>query len=183
MENNPTLFDTPDKVLQHFRETGLMPPNYHQPFVDSCIIGIDPGSAGGIAVLTLSGKTLTYDMPDSPKDLFELLKSIKNDYFIMECYLEKVGGMPGNGGARMFNFGQGYGHIEMALISLEIGTTTVSPQAWQKSLLIGTRSGISKPDWKKKLKAKAQQIYPAHKVTLKNADALLICHYVKNLKK
>lgn len=148
--------------------------------IEKCILSCDPGTNGAFAIITASGKSLTHKMPDTPKDLFELLKSIKNEYEV-DCILEKVGGLPGMGGSPMFNFGQGYGHIEMALIALEIPTTTVSPQKWQKSLLIGTKSKQSTTEWKNKLKGKAQQLFPYLKVTLGNADALLIAYYYKNL--
>lgn len=143
------------------------------------IMGIDPGANGAIAVLSDAGDVSSYKMPDTPKDLFDLLKGLKNKYHL-ECTLEKVGGMPKMGGSSMFNFGKGYGYLEMALIANEIKTTTVSPQAWQKTFLIGTKSKLSTTEWKNKLKAKAQQLYPSLKVTLGNADALLILEYAKN---
>lgn len=145
-------------------------------------MAIDPGANGAIVIQKPNGIVESFKMPDTPKDLFELFKSLKTQYDV-ECMLEKVGGMPKMGGSSMFNFGQGYGHIEMALIANEIKTTTTSPQAWQKTMLIGTKSKLSTTEWKNKLKAKAQQLYPHLKVTLGNADALLILEYAKNLKK
>ena len=144
-------------------------------------MAIDPGANGAIAIKTIRG-IFSHKMPDTPKDLFDLFKSFK-EVFDVECMLEKVGGMPKMGGSSMFNFGQGYGYIEMALIANEIKTTTTSPQAWQKTMLIGTKSKLSTTEWKNKLKAKAQQLYPHIKVTLANADALLILEYAINLKK
>lgn len=102
----------------------------------------------------------------------------------MECChhgAEKVGGMPGMAGSAMFNFGKGYGNLEMALIALEIKTTLTSPQAWQKTFMIGTKSKQTTTQWKNKLKALAQQIFPQLKVTLINADALLILEYFRKL--
>lgn len=174
---------SPKEIYDYYKETGYMPPNYFAPLdKPKAIMSIDPGSNGCIAVLNASGDVFSYKMPDTPKDLFDLFKTLKNEYSI-EATLEKVGGMPGNGGSRMFNFGQGYGYIEMALIALEIKTTTVSSQAWQKTFLIGTKSKMSTTEWKNKLKGKAQQLYPSLRVTLGNADALLILEYAKNLRK
>ena len=77
------------------------------------------------------------------------------------CYLEKVGGIPGQGGASsMFNFGKGFGWIEMALIANKIPTTEVTPQKWQKELQLGSKGKKSTLEWKTKLKQRAQQLWP-----------------------
>ena len=86
--------------------------------------------------------------------------------------------MPGQGGMAMFTFGKGLGHLEMALLSLGIKTNEVTPQKWQKHFQLGSSTKCaSKTEWKNKLKAKAQQLFPNEKVTLKTADALLIYQY------
>lgn len=154
------------------------------------IIAIDPGKKGGLAVMDLNnGVVDVANMPDTPQDLLEFLKEAKN-YGDCVCYLEKVGGMPGNGGSAMFNFGKGYGHIEMALLALEIPTMTVTPQTWQKTYNVGsvsiTRSDAAdKREHKNKLKAKAQQLFPSlgKRVTLQTCDALLIGLYGCNREK
>lgn len=164
------------------KQTSIL--DYEEEVIDKvknkATLAIDPGGAGGLAILDSSGIASAYKMPDTPKDLFDLLQGFCEANEV-ECYLEKVAGRPGMGGAAMFNFGKGYGHLEMALIALEIKTTTLSPQKWQKTMLIGTGSGLSKTEWKNKLKAKAQQLFPSLKVTLWNADALLILEYARNL--
>lgn len=154
------------------------------------IIAIDPGKKGGLAVMDLNNEVVDVaNMPDTPQDLLEFLKEAKN-YGDCVCYLEKVGGMPGNGGSAMFNFGKGYGHIEMALLALEIPTMTVTPQMWQKTYNVGsvsiTRSDAAdKREHKNKLKAKAQQLFPSlgKRVTLQTCDALLIGLYGCNREK
>jgi hypothetical protein len=147
------------------------------------IIGIDPGANGGIAVGHDDGRLIAVaPMPATPKDLFDCLAEIHDDtpkeYGEIEAYLEKVGGMPGQGGMAMFTFGKGFGHLEMALLSLGIKTNEVTPQKWQKHFQLGSSTKCaSKTEWKNKLKAKAQQLFPNEKVTLKTADALLIYQY------
>lgn len=146
------------------------------------IIGIDPGKNGGIAIIDGDDVRLMA-MPQTPYDLYNLLET-ESARRVCTCYLEKVGGMPGNGASAMFTFGRGYGHIEMALLALEICTVTVTPQAWQKYYSVGTSSitkssAAEKREHKNKLKAKAQQLFPgiAKNITLKNCDALLIAAY------
>lgn len=140
-------------------------------------IGIDPGKNGGIAIMREDGEVLCVEkMPPTPHDLLSFLEEFKNDCI---CILERVGGMPGNGGSAMFNFGKGYGHIQMALIALGIPCEEVTPNKWEKSFQLGSCGKYSKTEWKNRLKSKAQQLFPklGKKITLATCDALLICEY------
>lgn len=154
-----------------------MKPSFNSYYKDRLIIGIDPGAAGGIGVYSLDKNELVeaIKMPETPTDLFKFLKLHS---FNSKCYLEKVGGIPGNGANAMFNFGRGYGHLEMALLACRIPTETVTPQKWQKEFQLGGRGKtMSKAEWKNKLKAKAQQLFPQYNVTLAICDAMLIALY------
>ena len=54
----------------------------------------------------------------------------------------------------------------------------VEPRVWQEPLGLGGRKSCATgPEWKRKLKTKAQELYPHLDVTLGNCDALLILHY------
>jgi hypothetical protein len=146
-------------------------------FKDRKVIGIDPGKAGGIVVYSLTrNKVIEVTvMPPTPQELLSFLRIYQ---FNSVCYLEKVGGLPGMGGSAMFNFGQGFGWIEMALLCCKIPTNEVLPQKWQKFLSLGSRGKKSKTEWKNKLKARAQQLFPSvGKITLATSDALLITKY------
>lgn len=154
-----------------------MKPSVTTCYKDRLIIGIDPGAAGGIGVYSITQGRLimAIKMPETPTDLLAFLKlhSLNS-----KCYLEKVGGIPGNGANAMFNFGRGYGHLEMALLACRIPTETVTPQKWQKEFQLGGRGKtMSKTEWKNKLKAKAQQLFPTFNVTLATCDAMLIALY------
>lgn len=141
------------------------------------IIGIDPGEHGGISTYSLdTGKVIeVINMPDTPQELLQFLRFYQLNSV---CYLEKVGGIPGMGASRMFNFGKGYGNIEMALLACKIPTVAVTPQVWQKDLKVGHRRSLSKTQWKNKLKAIAQQLFPyVGKITLDTSDSLLILQY------
>ncbi len=143
------------------------------------IIAIDPGKNGGIAVFDVQRRKVVslVKMPETPTDILNFLTSYTENSV---CYLEKVGGLPGMGGSAMFNFGKGYGHIEMALLANRIKTITVTPQQWQKILQLGTKGNKSTTEWKNKLRAKAQQLYPQiDKITLATSDALLILEYAR----
>ena len=146
---------------------------------DRKIIAIDPGAQGGIAIFSVDKdrQIEVVKMPDTPQDLLDLISKYQIN---SKCYLEKVGGLPGMGGSSMFNFGKGFGHLEMALLCRKIPTTEVTPQKWQKALQLGTKGHKSSSQWKNKLKAKAQQLYPkVPKITLATSDALLILEYAR----
>lgn len=144
-------------------------------------IGIDPGKNGGIAVLGADGAVVDLTkMPETPQGLLEFLGKWKDGSF---CVLERVGGMPGNGGSAMFNFGKGYGHLQMALLSLGIPTEDVTPNRWEKAYQLGSSGKYGKTEWKNRLKGKAQQLFPGlgRQVTLATCDALLIAEYGRRL--
>lgn len=150
------------------------------------IIGIDPGKNGGIAFLDEQGNVLNVSpMPETVGDLHNLLCEVNGyEHDNIVCYLEKVGGMPGQGGSAMFSFGRNYGHIEMALIALQIPTVSVTPQKWQQYFSVGgvsitKSSSVEKRQHKNKLKEKAQQMFAKEikKITLKTCDSLLIAEY------
>jgi hypothetical protein len=150
---------------------------------DSKIIAIDPGKSGGIAVFSKEKNKVieVIKMPETAQDVLSFLTFYQNNSI---CYLEKVGGLPGMGGSSMFNFGKGFGHLEMALLCRKIPTVEVTPQKWQKALQLGVKGKKSNTDWKNKLKSKAQQLYPyVGKITLATSDALLILEYARIIEK
>lgn len=144
------------------------------------IIGIDPGASGAIVVFRESGSIFVIKMPPTPNEILQFLKLHSVNSF---CFIEKVQGLPGNGGSAMFNFGKGYGHLEMALLANKIPFETVTPQKWQPTYQLGTKGSQTTTEWKNKLKAKAEQLFPNQKVTLWNSDALLIAEYGRRILK
>lgn len=154
------------------------------------IIGIDPGLAGGLAVMK-DNKVETYNMPEEFPDIYDMLSEIKDGCQITDdiiAVMENVGhGMPGQSSKATATFARHNGHIEMALYALSIRTVMVTPQKWQKyfSNTIGAAPGEKakneKKEWKNKLKALAKQMYPDSKPTLYTADAILIADYGKHM--
>lgn len=147
-----------------------------------CVIGIDPGVNGGIAVLGMDGCVIfVRKMPETPQDILDCLRKFAGtELFGSEavCYLEKVGtGMPGQSSKATATFARHCGHLEMALLALGIKTNDITPNKWEKSYQLGKSSDYSKTEWKNKLKAKAQQLFPKERVTLAICDALLLAEY------
>ena len=77
----------------------------------------------------------------------------------------------------MFNFGRNFGFLLGVAMTLGYRIIMVRPQAWQKGLGLGNSKGMSKTEWKNKLKAEAQRRFPKLSVTLSTSDALLILEY------
>lgn len=141
-------------------------------------IGIDPGASGGIAFIPDNNpaKAWAVKMPETLADLWCVmdewnLNDVERD--TIHCCLEKVHSMPGQGVASSFKFGQGFGHLEMALTASRIPFTYVTPQKWQKELgcLTGGDKNVSK--------ARAQQLFPHLKITHALADSLLLAEYCR----
>jgi len=134
-----------------------------------CVIGVDPGVNGGIAWIT-DGKPCVEKMPDTLQDLWELLRDIASEG---DChaYLEQVHSSPQMGVVSAFTFGNGFGHLEMALTAAGIPFTRVRPQVWQKELGCMTKGD------KNVSKRKAQELFPSMKVTHATADSLLLAKY------
>ena len=130
------------------------------------VLGVDPGQSGGIALVT-DVVSLAWKMPDTERDVFDLLDSI----IINHAYIEAVHAMPKQGVSSSFKFGQNYGFLRGCLISLHIPFEVVTPQKWQKALGCLTRGD------KNVSKRKAQELYPTLKITHATADALLISTY------
>jgi hypothetical protein len=137
-------------------------------------IGIDPGINGAIAWIT-DGKPCVEKMPDTLQDLWGLFYDIQAEW---DChaYIEQVHSSPQMGVKSAFTFGNGYGHLEMALTAAEIPFERVRPQVWQKEM-----GCLTKGD-KNVSKRKAQELFPSMKVNHYIADALLIAAYGERTK-
>lgn len=167
-------------------------------------LGIDPGVKGGLALVQKgiygTGKAECQGIPATPRDFWDYLGLLRENYGVVFCCLEKVGGfVKGNPapGSAMFEFGKGVGLAVGLLVAAGIPYEEVEPQRWQKALGIPPRrkgrldkvamdtpgetprriGEESKTAFKNRLKARAQQLYPKLKVTHATADALLIATY------
>ena len=152
------------------------------------VIGIDPGASGALSYTNskkidvrshkcnplISGRNITLSMATT---------AYANEKII--AYIEKVNAMPHDGRSSLFKFGVNYG-VWLGLLNSKIGHTPrnlkqiveVSPQKWMKfwENKIGEKLPKVKKDRKNKLKEIASN-YTSERVTLWNADAILITMY------
>jgi Holliday junction resolvasome RuvABC endonuclease subunit len=135
-------------------------------------IGIDPGQSGGIAWIQ-DGRPCVEKMPETLADLWEMIESIQRHetHGMTFAYIEQVHSSPQMGVKSAFTFGNGYGHLEMALTAAGIPFERVRPQKWQQAMGCMTKGD------KNVSKRRAQELYPQLKITHATADALLIATY------
>ena len=107
-------------------------------------IGVDPGKSGGIAIISEVGVEDITPMIIAGKDIdlaaivdwldYHLL----GDEHAIAC-IEKVSAMPKQGVVSMFSFGFSTGAMHGIIAAFGIPRHLVTPQAWKKSILSGTK--------------------------------------------
>lgn len=163
-----------------------------------CYMGIDPGSKGAIAVLGEEFGITVFKLKDTTlTDVWKFLATFSQlvqGGLKLYAVLEHVGGYMKRDeeksqggeqpGSSMFNFGANAGALEMGLVALGLYEDStyrkVRPQQWQRALGVPTRKPRQpKNAHKNMLKELAQGLFPHFKVTLDNADALLLAEYCR----
>ncbi len=151
-------------------------------------IGIDPGASGGLAFI-YNDQVTAFSMPKTERDIWD---AVYDELAATDAdtrrfaVIERVGGfIAGNPspGSAMFKFGHSYGGLRMALVGNDVPFDDVTPQKWQKALGITPRNKEeSKPQFKNRLKARAQLLFPKLRVTLDTADALLLAEFCRRMR-
>lgn len=156
-----------------------------------CIIGIDPGAMGGLAMWRPNGDVKTIKMPGELMDLrqwFEYIKTISESPIV---FIEKVQMRPddileaSSPDEHRANMGKAY-RIQTMLANFEklknilehlgIPFVQVHPMTWQSFLHLRVK-GEEKPARKKRYQKAAAGYYPTVKATLWNSDSLLLMHF------
>jgi len=146
------------------------------------LLGIDPGVNGGFASRNGNGDIFTGPLPDTDGDILQLLEMISlgkcNEKI---CYLENIVKFTGSPmpSSAMASYASSWGVLKGILMALKFQLVLVTPQTWQKAVGVGTSKGLTKTEWKNKLKAEAQRLYPRSRITLANSDAALIFRYAE----
>ena len=143
------------------------------------ILAIDPGANGGIA-LEYNGAITASKIPETDGDLLKILKDCATGP--RKAYLENIVKYAGTNmpSSAMAVYASSWGLIKGMLMALEYEVILVKPQDWQKALGLGTSKGMTKTEWKNKLKGEAQRLYPGVPITLATADALLLLRAARN---
>jgi hypothetical protein len=142
------------------------------------LLAIDPGANGGFAFRNEKG-VVSDKLPPTEGDILLLVEmfSVAGPGV---CYLEDLVKYAGTNmpGSAMAVYAASWGYLKGVLMAKGWRVILVKPQKWQKALGLGAPNG-GKTVWKNKLKGEAQRLFPGAKVTLANADALLILRYAE----
>ena len=137
-------------------------------------IGCDPGASGAVALLGPGASPPdTIRLDATPADVWAFLDGRALDGAF--ALLERVSAMPRQGVASTFKFGTSYGRLQGFLVAAGIPYEEVTPGTWQRAM-----GCLSKGD-KRVTKRKAQELFPALKVTHAVADALLLAELARRL--
>lgn len=139
-------------------------------------IGVDPGKHGAVAVLdSVTGLVLAtqnFSATRGDEKAIALLHAVAPKG-VTDVFIEQVHSSPQMGVVSAFSFGENFGWWLGVTQALGLKTTRVSPQTWMSAL--GCMTGGDKHVSLRK----AEKVFGAGrtKVTLQNADALLIAYY------
>ena len=148
------------------------------------LVAVDPGVSGAIVTYHQHLGLSSYNMPGTDWEVCKLVAHITTQAGKVVLYLEEPPlyagkNIPGSSiGKLQFNTGVLYG----AAVACGWEVHRVRPAIWQKAHPVGTKGDLSTTAWKNKLKARAGELFgsePGLKVTLANADALLILDAAK----
>lgn len=152
--------------------------------------GIDPGFTGALAIINERGQVL--EVTDAPmlkhvrkmdrvavREICERIAKLRPD----RLAIEQVHGMPGDGGAAAFKFGEGYEVWKSALYYAGIEPMELSPMKWKARLCLpGKRTNYQS---KKLSVMRARELFPDCFDHLRywnsdgRAEAMLIAHYLR----
>ena len=153
----------------------------------NCVIGIDPGANGGIAVFIPGLLPKVVKMPKDITDLRDFLASYEDVNPIV--FLEKLSIRPDDitvqndkaAMGKLYRIQKMMANFEQlkAIIAMSgIPYVLVHPMTWQTKLKLRVRGEhLEKSERKKMYQKKAIELYPGTNVTMWNADALLLMHF------
>ena len=159
-----------------------------QKITINCVIGVDPGSNGGIAVFIPGQHTKALKMPKDITELRDFFAYYRENYKPV-VFLEKLSVRPddvvvqGDRAAmgklyRVQKMMANFEHLKALIETSGIPYVLVHPLSWQTKLKLRVRGQHEeKADRKRRYRETAAQLYPGVNVTLWNADALLLLHF------
>lgn len=157
----------------------------------NCVIGVDPGAAGGLAVFIPGQRTKAVKMPKDVAELRDFFAYYAENYKPI-VFLEKLSVRPddvvvqGDRAAmgkmyRIQKLMANFEHLKAVIEMSGIPYVLVHPGKWTAylGLRLVRKNGPkeTKQERKNRYKEFAQKNYPDVNVTLWNADALLLMHF------
>jgi hypothetical protein len=142
-------------------------------------LGIDPGKSGGIVLLSDDRIVKHIEpMPSTGRDIWNLIYQLGTDAVALVEWVHPA--IQGTGKSSMSKLYGNYKELRMALIASSTPFEDVNAVKWQRAMGISPRKKTeNQSQWKNRLKAKAQELFPSTSITLKTCDALLIAEYLR----
>lgn len=143
-------------------------------------VGIDPGLKGGLSILSSDNNIKrSWDFEkETNKSIKQALAQIRH-YRVYNIHLEDVKPFPLASKSSIAKMMEQKGLLQGLLIGLELGFELTSAKVWQKHFSMAKKKGETQNSWKKRLKDLAERLEPTMKITLDNADSVLIALYAK----
>ena len=136
------------------------------------LLGIDPGANGAAVLIDKDGKIVDQCLFKSSTE-HDIWDFFSFDLKAKFCYLEKTHSSPQMGVRSAHTFGLQTGFLRGMLIASSTPFDLVLPAKWQKAMGCMTRGD------KNVSKQRAQELFPSHKITHANADAILIAEHCR----
>jgi crossover junction endodeoxyribonuclease RuvC len=141
-------------------------------------VGIDPGSASGGLAIIESGYRSTAcnrfkDM--TQKELCNIIRGWQS--YPTFVIIEQVHTMPHQGIVSAGKFMENFGMLKGFLMALDIPFKAIRPQVWQKWYSMHKEKTETQSEWKKRLRQRAQELFPTTHIRAEEADALLLANY------
>lgn len=154
----------------------------------NCIIGIDPGASGGIAIYIQGTNVKVAKMPKDIAELRDFFAYYRENYKPL-VFLEKLSVRPdditsddkGTNMGKLYRIQKmmaNFEHLKAMMEAEGVPYVMVHAMTWQTKLKLRERGEKEdKAVRKRRYCTVAAKFYPSSKVTLWNADALLIMHF------
>jgi len=154
----------------------------------NCVIGVDPGAAGGLAVFIPGQNPKVVKMPKDIRELADFFAYYKENYKPI-VFLEKLSVRPddvmvqGDKAAmgkmyRIQKLMANFEHLKAIIETAGIPYVLCHPLSWQTKLKLRVRGEHEEKSSRKRRYAEhAAKLYPGVKVSLWNSDAILLMHF------
>lgn len=138
------------------------------------VVAVDPGVNGGIAWWDVDQGAQAVRMPETDGDILATFRNLRRagaQRIAMELPAKCI---MGAGRMALLTLHRNVGFLQGVAMAEGFELHLFQPQKWMAKLSLKKRAGEEQRHWKNRLKEEAQRRFPALKVTLANADALLI---------
>jgi crossover junction endodeoxyribonuclease RuvC len=134
--------------------------------MDECIIGIDVGLSGAIAIICGQNLIHVSDMPIIKTKtrtqidqftLFSIIDDMTTKQNVSTIIIEQVSAMPKQGVTSMFNFGMSYGIILGTISHFNTKIVLTTPRQWKKHFNLSANKDESRD--------LAMRLFPDHKMS------------------